>query len=691
MSLLNTARGPIDTADLGVTLMHEHVFIMTTEVAQNYPEAWGDEEERVADAVTRLNELKSRGVDTIVDLTVIGLGRYIPRIARVAAPTDLNIVVATGLYTYNDVPFCFHYVGPGAQLGGPEIMTDMFVRDIEEGIADTGVKAGILKCATDEPGITPGVERVLRAVAQAHKRTGVPISTHTHAGLRRGLEQQRIFEEEGVDLSRVIIGHSGDSTDVGYLEELIAGGSYLGMDRFGIDVILPFEERVNIVAQMCERGHADKMVLVPRRQLLFRRAARGDAAGGRPELALPAHPQRRDPRIEGTRGHRRAVEHHARRQPAAHLRAAGQLSVTQAAPIPPIGTQISALAEIAPDEPAVTCDGRTLTRGELDRSTNRLARAYAERGVGVGDYVTMVLPNSIEWIQAAVACWKLGAVPQPLSARLPDAELQGLLDLRPPALLVGREHPEIPSVPAGFIPDSALSDAAVPEAVSPVWKAMGSGGSTGRPKLIEAGGDSRIPPAIGYPLGAQEGDTTLVPVPLTHNTGFTTAAMALIMRHHLVLMSRFEPHEFLRLITDHRVTFMVTVPTIMQRALPVYHADPEFLRPLVDPAVVALGGTVPANRQGGLDRPAGPGEGLGTVRRHRITGVDLHLWRPVVDPPRVGRDRRRRRDEGARRRRQPMPARCGGRDLHAAQPRQPADLPVRRLHGEIPRRLGLVG
>jgi phosphotriesterase-related protein len=261
VSLLNTAQGPVNTTDIGVTLMHEHVFIMTTEIALNYPEAWGDEDKRVADAIDRLNELKSRGVDTIVDLTVIGLGRYIPRIARVAAATDLNIVVATGLYTYNDIPFRFHYEGPGAQLGGPEIMSDMFVRDIEEGIADTGVKAGILKCATDEPGVTPGVERVLRAVAQAHKRTGVPISTHTHAGLRRGLEQQKIFEEEGVDLSRVIIGHSGDSTDVGYLEELIAPGSYLGMDRFGLDVISPFEDRVNIVAQMCERGHADKMVL----------------------------------------------------------------------------------------------------------------------------------------------------------------------------------------------------------------------------------------------------------------------------------------------------------------------------------------------------------------------------------------------------------------------------------------------
>jgi bile acid-coenzyme A ligase len=251
--------------------------------------------------------------------------------------------------------------------------------------------------------------------------------------------------------------------------------------------------------------------------------------------------------------------------------------VTQSEPVPPIGTQLSALAEIAPDEPAVSCGGLTITRAELDRSSNRLARAYAERGVGVGEYVTIVLPNSVEWVQAAVACWKLGAVPQPLSPRLPVAEFQDLLDLRPRALLVGRQDPhgEIPSVPANFIPDAALSDAPLPEAVSPCWKSLASGGSTGRPKLIEAGGDSRIPPAIGYPLGAQEGDTTLVPVPLTHNTGMTTAAIALLMRHHLVLMSRFDPHEFLRLITNHRVTFLTTVPTIMQRVLPVYHANPD--------------------------------------------------------------------------------------------------------------------
>jgi phosphotriesterase-related protein len=261
MPNINTMRGPIDSKDLGVTLMHEHVFVLSAEMMQNSPDVWGDDADREADAIRRLNDLKAAGVDTIVDLTVIGLGRYIPRIARIAAQTDLQIVVATGVYTYNDVPLYFYFSGPGTELGGPETMTDLFVRDIEKGIADTGVRASILKCATDQPGVTTGVERVLRAVAQAHRHTGVPISTHTHAATRRGLDQQRIFAHEGVDLSRVIIGHSGDTTDLGYLEELIANGSYIGMDRFGYDGILPFEDRVDTVVKMCERGHADKMVL----------------------------------------------------------------------------------------------------------------------------------------------------------------------------------------------------------------------------------------------------------------------------------------------------------------------------------------------------------------------------------------------------------------------------------------------
>lgn len=258
---VQTVAGAVPVDGLGVTLMHEHVFVLSPEIMANYPEGWGDEADREDSAVRKLNALKEIGVDTIVDPTVIGLGRYIPRIQRVAARTGLNIVVATGVYTYNDVPMHFHFTGPGTALNGPEPMVEMFVRDITEGIAGTGVKAAILKCATDEPGLTPGVERVLRAVARAHRATGVPITTHTHAHTRRGLDQQRVFAEEGVDLNRVIIGHSGDTTDPDYLEELIAAGSYLGMDRFGVDNILSFEDRVDTVARMCERGHSERMVL----------------------------------------------------------------------------------------------------------------------------------------------------------------------------------------------------------------------------------------------------------------------------------------------------------------------------------------------------------------------------------------------------------------------------------------------
>ena len=147
-----------------------------------------------------------------------------------------------------------------------------------------------------------------------------------------------------------------------------------------------------------------------------------------------------------------------------------------------IGTQVSALAALAPDEAAITCEGRTITRGELmRRPTGWLERM--PNSCRRGDYVTMVPPNSIEFLQAAIAAWKLGAVPQPLPRRPPDAEFEGLLDLRPRTLLVGRSDPrgEIPSAPPGFTPDPGLSDAALPEAVSPSWKAMASGAAPDGP------------------------------------------------------------------------------------------------------------------------------------------------------------------------------------------------------------------
>jgi phosphotriesterase-related protein len=260
MTGVATVRGSVSAADLGTTLMHEHIFVLTPDVQQNYPGEW-DEDARVADAVTRLTELKRAGVDTVVDPTVVGLGRYIPRIQRINEQVDINIVVATGVYTYGDAPFFFRFRGPGVAAALPEPMVDMFVRDIEEGIAGTGVRAAFLKCAVDAPGLTADGQRILRAVAAAHRRTGAPITVHTHPGTRRGLEVKRILDDEGVDPRRVVLAHSGDTTDADHLSELAEAGFYLGMDRFGLDVELPLADRVGTVVELVRRGYAGQLVL----------------------------------------------------------------------------------------------------------------------------------------------------------------------------------------------------------------------------------------------------------------------------------------------------------------------------------------------------------------------------------------------------------------------------------------------
>jgi phosphotriesterase-related protein len=258
MAHLETVRGPIDTGELRTTLMHEHVFVLTADIQANVPGSW-DEEERVADAIAKLQLMADIGIKSIVDPTVIGLGRYIPRIQRINEHVDINIVVATGIYTYDSVPFYFRT--RFAREGGADPMVDMFVRDITEGIADTGVKAGLLKCAVDELGLTPGVERILRAVATAHRMTGTPITVHTHPETKRGLEVARVLIEEGADPRRVVLGHSGDSQDADGLQELAEMGFLLGMDRFGLDYAITAEQRAGMVIELCRRGLSKSMVL----------------------------------------------------------------------------------------------------------------------------------------------------------------------------------------------------------------------------------------------------------------------------------------------------------------------------------------------------------------------------------------------------------------------------------------------
>ena len=232
------------------------------------------------------------------------------------------------------------------------------------------------------------------------------------------------------------------------------------------------------------------------------------------------------------------------------------------------GRAMAWLAEEAPDRLAAIHGAEQATRRELEQRSNRLARAYAERGVGPGQLVTIALPNGIEFLLATLAVWKLGGSPQPVSARLPEPERRAIVALAKPALIVGVLDGEygggFESVPPGFAPDPSLSDAALPDVVPPNVRTMTSGGSTGRPKLIVD-----LTPALADPTVAENGmqlrGTTLVPGPLYHAGPFIVSWQCLLSGGTLVLMTRFEPEECLRLVERHRVDWALFVPTMMQR------------------------------------------------------------------------------------------------------------------------------
>jgi phosphotriesterase-related protein len=261
VATVESVRGPVELSDLGQVLMHEHVFVMSTEHMQNYGADWWDEEFRVADAIAKLNAMHAKGIQTIVDPTVWGLGRYIPRIQRIAEQTPVNIIVAAGLYVYEELPQQYAYRGPGNLIDIPEPMVTDFSHDITEGIAGTGVKAAFLKFALETPEPSPGIERIARAIARTHVETGAPITVHTSGPHQTGRTAVRIFTEEGVDLTKVVIGHAGDSNDLDYLTELADTGVLLGMDRFGLDLFNPTAERVKTIAILASRGYAGSMVL----------------------------------------------------------------------------------------------------------------------------------------------------------------------------------------------------------------------------------------------------------------------------------------------------------------------------------------------------------------------------------------------------------------------------------------------
>jgi bile acid-coenzyme A ligase len=231
------------------------------------------------------------------------------------------------------------------------------------------------------------------------------------------------------------------------------------------------------------------------------------------------------------------------------------------------GRAFSVHAERDPSAPMLACDGRIATRGEVERRSNCLARAYADLGVGEGEFVTLALPNGIEFVEAAIAIWKLGAVPQPISSHLPEAERAQLVELAKPRLIVGvapGTYPACRSLAAGFDPGPSVSDAALPERTSPYRQAIASGGSTGRPKLIVDRLPAKIDPdANSYtvPIGAH----TMVPGPMYHSGPFLNAHWTLMVGGFAAILSRFDPEQALSLIEKHRIGFVNFVPTMLHR------------------------------------------------------------------------------------------------------------------------------
>jgi len=254
VATVNSVLGPLDTADLGFTLTHEHIFTASAGIQQTFPELFGDFDKLREQAAWSLNEAREGGVKTIVDLSTMDLGRDIRFIKEMSERTGVQIIAATGIW--RDIPRALW-------LRSPDEIAALFIREIEVGIEGTGVKAGIIKVANDMGGVTKEGEVILRAAARAARQTGVRISTHTYAPERVGEQQVAIFEAEGFDLNRVYIGHSNDTTDLDYLLGLVRRGVWLGLDRHQTSSPIGpnAEGRTQTLAALIKAGVGDRLMV----------------------------------------------------------------------------------------------------------------------------------------------------------------------------------------------------------------------------------------------------------------------------------------------------------------------------------------------------------------------------------------------------------------------------------------------
>lgn len=252
MAYIQTATGPVDAGQLGFTLGHEHLLVGSAGVFEGFPFLFDMKATR-AQVIKELREARAGGVETIIDLTTLDLGRDVELAAEASRESGVHVVVATGMWL--DVPRFFWGLGPDS-------LARVFIREIEEGIGGTGIKAGVIKVANDIGGVTEQGELVLRAAARACIATNAPISTHQWAPEQVGLRQVDIFEDEGVDMGRVCVGHSADTMDIEYLVRLLERGVFLSMDRYpGREGRPSWRQRNETVKALIDRGYADRLML----------------------------------------------------------------------------------------------------------------------------------------------------------------------------------------------------------------------------------------------------------------------------------------------------------------------------------------------------------------------------------------------------------------------------------------------
>ena len=261
MAGIQTVTGEIDASELGETLIHEHLAARDEAATVQFPQmgtvgedpfravSTDDAEDVAAEAATAAVE---RGVRTIVDPSCMYLGRDVRMMKRVSERTGLQVVPCTGIYTYEHLPT------PLVSRDADQI-AELFVHDIETGIQGTDIKAAFIKVAADEPGVTENIEKLHRAAARASVQTGVPIMAHSRPASDTAPRQIEIFTEEGVDANMVQIAHCGDSPDPDYIESIIDKGVWAGLDRYGIEMYLPFAQRIPAHLALLERGYADRI------------------------------------------------------------------------------------------------------------------------------------------------------------------------------------------------------------------------------------------------------------------------------------------------------------------------------------------------------------------------------------------------------------------------------------------------